>query len=117
MGRGVNNSGLIDCNQTHSSFLIYILSTFFNLFKKKNSSSQWPCGSNAVDYIFKNDRSNLLPLGETRTRQCVTRGEEITGRGEVEMRQGEHRAKQGELGDDTPLTLCSLKLRSNEDSI
>ena len=31
MGRGVNNSGVIDCNQTHSSFLIYILSTFFNL--------------------------------------------------------------------------------------
>lgn len=64
MGRGVNNSGVIDCNQTHSSFLIYILSTFFNLFFFKPILTKAPAISNVVDYILKNDRSNLLPLRE-----------------------------------------------------
>ena len=55
MGRGVNNSVVIDCNQTHSSFLIYILSTFFNLlfFFFKLILTKAPAGSNAGDYILK----------------------------------------------------------------
>lgn len=76
MGRGVNNSGVIDCNQIHFSFLIYILSTFFNLvFFFKPILTKAPAGSNAVDYILKTDRSNLLPLGESGTRQYIARRE------------------------------------------
>lgn len=75
MGRGVNNSGVIDCNQTHSSFLIYILSTFFN-FLKKPILTKAPAESNVVDYILKNDRSNLLPLGQSETGYHVATGGE-----------------------------------------
>lgn len=62
----------------------------------------------------------MLPLEEVRTRQCVARGEEIAGRGGVEMRQegmmGRAHSKAGR-GEDTALTLCSLMLRSDADSI
>lgn len=53
MGRGVNNSGVIDYNQTHSSFLIYILSTFSSCFFFKPVLTKGPARSNTVDYIFK----------------------------------------------------------------